>query len=178
MTGLSMGLFALASALLLAPLARGALTDGLWILGLAAALLVFVSDPRPFIFVLGWASVGVLICLSDRSGNVAGFVKAAVTGYLLGAAAAALPAVSIGSVTLVAPAIAAGTSALVFLAGFVQARWHGVAFALLSGALGLGSLDHVQSAAPMRGALPLPVLSSASPESGATVLNLAVGGFT
>jgi len=149
MSSLSLGLVALAAAFLLAPWARFPWTDVLWLACAGAALVVFVSDPRPFPQVVGWALGGLLVCLSDRSGQAEGLAKAALTGFLLGAAGLSLQTIQIGAVTLGPPALMAATGVLALAAGVILSRWRGGAMAALTGALAVGAFDAVPGEASL-----------------------------
>jgi hypothetical protein len=145
MSSLSLGLFTLAAVLCLSPFTPKIRAPWLWGLCCAATLLFFILDPVPFVHLLLWSMAGVMLCVFDRNATVDGFIKATLTGYLLGAAAVAVPHVTVDFFTLDPTVFLIGVCLLAILAGYQQSRWHGVSAVVISGALALAQFDGVPS---------------------------------
>ena len=89
MTSLAFGLFGLAIAFLGASRLRGPGTLTIWFACAAAALTVFLAQPRSFVEVALWAVTAGGLCLLVRGRTAADetLVFAAIAGWLIGAVA-------------------------------------------------------------------------------------------
>lgn len=149
MTGLTVGLSAVACVYLL----RRAIEEGIpripLVLSIAAGLWVFIAAPQTFAEVLVWSVAALLVWLSDRSVAREEQLFALPLGYLLGAATpyfafflweylSALP-------NLAAPLIIC----FALIAGLVLCGISGAVLSLWSAALSLGLFAQLATAAPV-----------------------------
>lgn len=151
MTGLSLGLFGLSTAMLLDALTLRRAGQLSWLLAALAGLAVFIAAPAPHAEVAVWALASLLLWSIDRTDRPTGQLAAALSGYLVGDSAPWIALPLDGPLQLPHGAAEALAMALALLVGAALAGPPGALSAAITAALPLGLFADLQTGSALLG---------------------------